>query len=63
MGKTAFVAASHLCWFSTNYKDKTVKEVIAINPQYIRWCIDNLKHLKFADQIKRNVNKQLSQVK
>lgn len=54
--KTAFVALNHRCWFSKKYTTLSVKEVIAKDPMYIRWCIDNLKHLRFHSLVKNSVN-------
>lgn len=53
--KRAFVAGNHLCWFSTQYKDKTVNQVLKDNPDYLKWCLDNLKHLRFATGLKNRI--------
>ncbi len=55
--RKAFVAGNHLCWFSNDYKDKTVNEVLKENPEYIAWCRDNLKHLKWATGLKNRIKR------
>jgi hypothetical protein len=57
--RTVYVAGSHKCFFSKKYPDKSVNDVIKIDPNYINWCINNLKHLRFDDGVKRLVNKAI----
>lgn len=58
--KGAFVAGNHLCWFSRNesYKQKTVNEVLAENPSYLLWCLQNLKYLRFAMGLTRRIKEK-----
>ena len=55
--KRTFVAGNHYCWFSSNYKDKTVNQVMKINPAYLLWCLENLHHLKFQDSVRKRIRK------
>ena len=57
-----FVAGNHAAWFSKKYSNYSCVEVCELDPKYMRWCIDNLHHLKFADRIKHRVNKKLSEI-
>jgi hypothetical protein len=60
--KTAFVPKNHLCWFSrkVEYKTMTVEQVFQKDPDYILWCYENLKYLKFATGLKDRIKKYRS---
>lgn len=53
--KRAFVANNHLAWFSKKYKNITVNKLAELDPEYLKWCIKNLKHLKFTQTIKDKI--------
>lgn len=57
--RTAFVPKRHLCWFSRNpeYKKMQVEEVFQKDPDYILWCYENLKHLRFATGLQNRIKK------
>jgi hypothetical protein len=59
MKKGAFVAGSHLCWFSRKpeYQRMTVNDVLKKDPQYIIWCKVNLKYLRFATGLSNRIDK------
>lgn len=63
MRKGAFVAKRHLCWFSRNpeYKTMQVEAVFQKDPDYILWCHENLKHLRFATGISKRIKKYKQQ--
>lgn len=60
MGKKgAFVAGNHWCWFSRieKYRTMSVNDVLKENPEYIIWCQQNLKYLRFATGLTKRIKK------
>lgn len=59
MPKGAFVAGNHYCWFSKSpvYRNMSVNEVLKINPEYIIWCRENLKYLRFPPGLTKRIKK------
>lgn len=57
--RRSFVAKGHLCWFSKklDYNKRTLGNVFNIDPEYILWCYENLKHLRFATGIENQIKK------
>lgn len=59
--KTLFIAGNHCLHFG-KYKGNTSFELIDIDPVYLKWCIDNLKHLRFDGKIKERLNLKLDKI-
>jgi hypothetical protein len=57
--KGAFVAKRHLCWFSRSpeYRNMQVEEVFQKNPDYILWCYENLKYIRFPMGLSNRIKK------
>ena len=53
-----FIAKNHTLGFG-KYANKTLGEVIATDPEYIKWCQKNLKHIRFATGSVKKLNKLL----
>ena len=53
-----FIAKNHTLGFG-KYKDKTVKELLILDPDYLKWCKTNLKHIRFTGNCSKKINKAL----
>lgn len=36
--------------FGTRHRDEYVKDVIAEDPDYIAWCLDNIKNFRLTEE-------------
>ncbi len=59
MGKrTKFFCANHAYHFG-KYKGMLVRDVIEKDPEYVKWCMENLKQLRFNGRAKELLNNKL----
>lgn len=61
-----FVAGNHLCFFSKGiiYKKMTVNEVLKKkDPEYIIWCYENLKHLRFTTGLEERIKQERNRIR
>ena len=56
MNKKSFVTLRSRCWFSRNYKNLTVQQVFDKDPNYIKWVVNNLNDILFADEVKQLIH-------